>query len=139
MSSTSGIRTSSWRHSCAWVVVLALLFRGLVPLGYMPDFSKRGSGLFPITICSGYDRSTIFLDRDFNKVDAAKHGKGHSQHDDKTFCPFSVSSIFASADAPVLFWLALAFSFIVVSCTDFRLVRQRFFANTSSRSPPKFS
>jgi hypothetical protein len=139
MALTRGIRTSSWRRYCAWAVVWALAFRGLVPLGYMPDFSKRGSGFFPITICSGYDRETIFLDRNFNKADAAKHGNGHNQHDDKTFCPFSVSSIFASADNAALLWLALVFAFVVVFHTDFRLSRQRFFANTSSRSPPRFS
>jgi hypothetical protein len=139
MSLTSGIRTSSWRSYCAWAVILALVFRGLVPLGYMPDFSKGGAGFFPVTICSGYDRATIFLDQDFNKADAARHGKGDSGHDDTTFCPFGVSSIFAWAGVSALVWLALAFSFIVVFHADFRLGRQRFFANTSSRSPPQFS
>ena len=131
MSTAGRIRTLSSRSCFAWLVILALLFRGLVPLGYMPDFSKQAHGFFPITICSGYDRTTIFLDKDFNKVEPVGQGKTQHQHDDRTFCPFSVSSIFASAETPEFVSVALAFIFAVAVYTPFQLVRQRFFANTS--------
>lgn len=48
-----------------WVsnlLLLAFVVRGLVPVGYMPDFSAGSDGIFKVVICSAMSAKTIVLD-----------------------------------------------------------------------------
>jgi hypothetical protein len=69
------------------LVLLVLLFRSIIPAGFMPGQSARS--LVPLVICTGMGSATIYVSPD--KIPAVPHpGKGM----DNNACPFT--SVFAT-------------------------------------------
>src|ERR1700735_2137431 len=81
-----------------FTVFLALGLRSLIPVGYMPDFSGHGKGLFPIIICDGFEHIT----QDAHTPDCPMHS--HGSHGHSGLCPFGGSALvgFNPVIAPVL-------------------------------------
>jgi len=73
--------------------LLSFLFRSVIPVGYMPDFSGAGDGKFAVTICSAAG-NTSFL-----PFDLLDHS-GKSAPDDgagSQDCPFGMAATLALA------------------------------------------
>jgi hypothetical protein len=103
--------------------MLALLLRGLIPAGYMPDFSGHGV----LKICDGVHHQAA-------GQESGKSGGKESP------CPFSVGAVYdAPASHPPL-QIAAAFTMIRrPSSASFIHAKIRAFCNASPRSPPAFS
>ncbi|MBU6234365.1 MAG: hypothetical protein KGQ41_00840 [Alphaproteobacteria bacterium] len=52
-----------WREVFFNLAVMALVFRALIPVGFMPDFSAKGDSP-TLTICAGYDGYAHIPDTD---------------------------------------------------------------------------
>ncbi len=64
------------------LAMFAIFVRGLIPAGFMPDFSS--SKLYAITICSGMSTKTIYVHDD--KAPAGAHDE---KKDMAETCPFA--------------------------------------------------
>ncbi len=110
----------------AWVAVLALGLHGLIPVGYMPDFSQPG---FPqLVVCDGTDHH------------AMHHHAGHTGHAHGGVCPFAAAAIdgFGSLTAPVVAPPAYGLTDQVASLLPQPAI-SAVFSGASPRSPPSFS
>lgn len=120
-------RTTPVRTFFAWLVLLTLVLRSMVPVGYMPDFS--GKAAIPgIAICGS--GKTI--------PGTSKDAPGHIKRD--TPCDFSLNKSFSleGLNPPAL--ARLIFAFIgIITLTALFLQRQRVYGNTSPRAPPTLS
>jgi hypothetical protein len=129
----------AWRSCCAWIVVFALAFHGLIPVGYMPDFSRQAGQILPMTICSGF--GPMQMDADQHHMDHARNtGHNDQQNHNKVPCLFSLNSV-ASFDGLTIPFI-VAFIFVIISLLalpNFRILAQRAYGNASSRSPPLFA
>src|ERR1700761_6271897 len=78
-------------------VILTLGLRSLIPVGYMPDFSGQGKGLFPIVICDGLDHTQDSMGMDMPMDHPMPmhhhHSGGHGQNSD--LCPSGIGAIAA--------------------------------------------
>src|ERR1700733_9686881 len=70
----------SFRGVLIFTLIAALFIRGIIPLGYMPDFSKR-DGFPAIAICGGQAHYPV----------EPAHAKNGAP------CPFSVNAAFSLA------------------------------------------
>ena len=109
----------------AWLVLIVLGLRSLIPVGYMPDFSGHGT----LVMCDGTDHM---------HTAHGGHMGGHNGHAD--VCPFSAGAIFgfAGIKAPVIAPPVYAAEAAVLPAA-LPLVRDAEFGNASPRSPPFFS
>jgi len=111
-----------------YLALLAFGLRSLVPVGYMPDFSGTGKGLFPIMLCDGMEH----------------HHAGHHHHPDSDHhdgsCPFAASAMLASGNriAPLLVHAVYAFASPLLQTSQLS-TSPLDFGNVSPRSPPFFS
>ena len=127
-----------WRTTCAWIVIFALLFHGLIPVGYMPS-SFQGAGEFlPVRICGGLDTVATAIDKNFHRAD--EHQNKHSEHQqslDKSSCLFSLNAFTSLTGlAPPSFIVFLSSLIDRLTFSNFGLLRSRIYGNASSRSPP---
>ncbi|WP_114395273.1 DUF2946 family protein [Oleisolibacter albus] len=53
-------RRFRWLLSC--LLLGAMLLRGLVPVGMMPDLSRLSQGAIPLVICTGSGEMTVLMD-----------------------------------------------------------------------------
>lgn len=84
---------SLMRTRLCYLLLLALVFRALIPIGYMPNLKADG---ITVQICSNSQNKTIQLDADGKPVDPA-----HRQI--QKLCDFSINTIFIEAGVgPVL-------------------------------------
>lgn len=79
------------RRIASWLVLLALLVRGLIPVGFMPEVGALRHGVYAITVCSGSAQKNVIVDRDGNVVDPAGQGAPASGHPDDGPCLFALS------------------------------------------------
>jgi len=87
------------------VLLLALVARSLIPLGFMPGQAVK-DGLFPLVICSGASVQTVYLPA--SKIPGTPAGD-HHQADSHAACIFALNALFhGAAPAPTLPLLALA-------------------------------
>jgi hypothetical protein len=71
--------------SCLLLLALmGILVKGLIPLGFMPDFSKHAGTA--IVICSGIEQKTVYVDQDGQPAQDAGHQV-------KTPCDFAYTPI----------------------------------------------
>jgi len=115
----------------AWLVVAALAAHGLIPLGYMPDFSNRAAphaGVMPLVICSGHGPMTM---RPAQKPGSKLPPKSEAS----SICVFSLASLFTAA-APVFAGRLLAFAPVDITPADFLLAKDFYFGNAAPRAPP---
>ena len=116
------------RHECrAWLaglVIIALAFRGLIPVGYMPNIERPANAPFGITICGGM----------------AHHSQGSHDdqklHKDHEACPFSVNAIFAYGGGDMGFAVPYVAFILLCAFSAFVLSRARRFGNVAPRGPP---
>jgi hypothetical protein len=86
-----------------------LLFKVLVPVGFMPDMAALQHGIYKLTICTGSGAKEITVDQNQKPIDAGQKDSGHKTgKSGNTFCPFA--GIHGGA-IPVLI-LALALSLL---------------------------
>ena len=80
----------------AALLCLALLFKALVPLGYMPDTEALARGSLRIMICSAYGASPMVMETGGLHAMPMHHGMKHNdkthntmpQQNDDGFCAF---------------------------------------------------
>ena len=70
------------------LLCLTLIFRVLVPVGYMPDFEAMRHGIVRITICTGYGTQVLALDKDGGKK-PGHHSDGDDGKLSHQLCPFA--------------------------------------------------
>jgi hypothetical protein len=68
------------------LLLLALIVRSLIPVGFMPG--QTDSGKVQIVICSGYGEQTIYVDKDQAPPGMPDHETSHDQKN-KSVCTFS--------------------------------------------------
>ena len=59
-----GFRYDAIKQWVANLLLIALMLRALVPVGYMPDFAAAAKGEYKVVICSAAGSKTISLDAD---------------------------------------------------------------------------
>ena len=119
----------------AGVLCFVLLFKMLVPAGFMPDMNALQHGVYKITICSADGAKNIWVDKDQQSGD----GKAAPAH--KTgkmggaFCPFagvnaSIIPVVALILTMLLLWRRSRYAFAADPLSSF--------STTSSwpRAPP---
>ena len=135
-------RDSFYRSGLAAILVVALLLRGLIPAGMMPDF-RAPNGVIRLVICTGYGPMELPADQATGqpvKADpSAPASPLHHPVETHDLCPFAGG--FVLADVPALVLLALLVPLVrgvvfypaplVARC---RAVYPRWFA----RGPPGF-
>jgi len=87
-------------------VLAAFLCRALLPVGFMPEFSKAANGALggmQMVICSGYMEKTITVSADHDPA------APHDQAAKKDACPFAVGSG-GALPAPILALLPVLLS-----------------------------
>lgn len=89
------LRTRDMRAFLVWCALLAYSLQAFIPIGYMPDLGALQKGLIRLTICTGYGRDTIFVDKTNQpgkKSDDARQTRAQDH-----ICPFGQAPL---ADAP---------------------------------------
>lgn len=73
---------STLKHyrALSWLVLAAILLRGLIPAGMMPGAAKADNRLFPLVICTSYGTSTVMVGAD--KIPDAPPLPDHSTHEE---------------------------------------------------------
>lgn len=85
------------RHALGvlWALLLALVLRGFVPPGYMPDTGALEKGRVALTLCTAAGTvSTVFLSLTGEREDASRHGEQAASGMD---CPYGLLTHVASA------------------------------------------
>lgn len=78
-----------------WVLLLALMLRGFVPAGYMPDASALEKGRIELTFCTaGGTVSTVFLSLNDDQANTSHQGEKAASGLD---CPYGLLTHVASA------------------------------------------
>jgi hypothetical protein len=73
-----------------WLLVASVLFRSLIPAGYMPSASDK-EHFFNIVICTGTGAQTIAVD-DSGQPVKQDHSEHQKQTDHKATCPFALNA-----------------------------------------------
>ncbi|AMG35222.1 DUF2946 family protein [Achromobacter xylosoxidans] len=79
----------SWHAHCVlWALLLALVLRGFVPPGYMPDTRALENGRVTLTLCSAAGTvSTVLLSLTDERKESARHGEQAASGMD---CPYGL-------------------------------------------------
>ncbi len=110
------------RSSLTILLMAALVLRGLIPVGYMPEFSAKVD-VPSIRICGG----------------THNHGEDPA-HNKEAPCPFSVNAAFSFAGVQGPAFAALIIFYIVtLTALALNITPLRRFGNASPRAPPLFS
>ncbi len=124
-------------RAIATLLCLTLLFKVVIPVGFMPDMDALQHGVYKITICSGYHHAEMLVDDHQKPVNDS--GKNETSHKTSktitTLCPFaginsSALPVAILALALLLFWRELLFR----PKTD--VIRSVSLASAWPRGPP---
>lgn len=90
---------TSWHASgVLWALLLALVLRGFVPPGYMPDPRGRDDGRIALTLCTSAGTvSTVLLSLTDKRDDTSRHGGPSASGLD---CPYGLLAHDGSAPPP---------------------------------------
>ena len=133
------LRQSKLRMVFAWLLIVALLMRGFMPAGFMPDIG-RVAGAFPIKICSSYGIKTILV----SALEFATKGQNtvpseeamHKHHD----CLLCAAPVQVTGDAPSIFLhMVLFFAIALTFISWLGVTRRRYEAAAAPRAPPAIS
>lgn len=116
----------------AWLLLVALLLRSLVPVGYMPDFANlRHQAGLSIMPCHGADAVAM------PQTAPSDHGGQQEKHKHSS-CIFALGGIFsfAGVSAPVLVPLLYA-GFVFYLIGAMRILPQRRYGFAFARAPPR--
>jgi hypothetical protein len=111
-------------------LLLTLLFRSIIPAGFMPGQSAHS--LVPLVICSSTGSSTIYVSPD--KIPAVPH---HEKAMDNNACPFA--PVFATgllSFAPVIIYALIDGTAVALHRAEF-LPSGAVFKPWFSQAPPK--
>lgn len=114
----------------SWLLIAAMLVRGLVPVGFMPDMD--GIGVMAIRICSSAGLQTIYI-----KTSPEEHPVTAAQHNQCALCAAPVLSGAVTQEALATFigFLILA----TIAAGWILLTHRRFYVIASPRAPPSVS
>jgi len=94
----------------ASLLCLTLLFKVVIPVGFMPDMEALGRGVLTITICSSVGAKEILVDQNLKEVDkSGPHNNQGKNHQD--VCPFGAAPQTALTAAIFIFGLLSLFIF----------------------------
>jgi hypothetical protein len=119
--------SASVRRLAAGLLLLAVLLRGMVPAGFMPDLDALKRGVFAISVCSGGAYKDILVDAEGVPVEAPA-SPGGDHHGDEAPCWYAASS-------PLV-------ALVLLSCVLLLLIRPRRawrLATPSGCDPPSLS
>lgn len=133
------LRQSKLRMVFAWLLVAAMLMRGFMPAGFMPDLG-RAAGTFPIKICSSYGIKTILVSAiDFATKDQKPRQSEdamHKHHD----CLLCAAPVQATGNATsILLETVLFFATVLAFVCWLGATRHRYEAAAAPRAPPAIS
>jgi len=139
MLSTNYLHKLAWRACCAWLIIFALIFNGLIPAGFMPDISRQAGRLFAVTICTGSGPIEITVNKDLHRVDGKQTKSNENQQSHNHIpCIYSLNST-ASFDglgiSPVIAFIFLLLGTLAL-LIQVTVPGSRIYGNASSRSPP---
>jgi hypothetical protein len=72
-----------------WLLCFTLLFKVVVPVGFMPDLRALQHGIYKIKICSSFGSQNIFVDQNQNPVDGDHQNTDHKSEKAGPICPFA--------------------------------------------------
>jgi hypothetical protein len=117
------------------LVMLALLVRAFIPLGYMPGMAKT-DGTFQMVVCSLDGPKTITVDLAFDPESSEKHEAASQDH-----CVFALLGHITPCDDNGLYAAraSLNDSTLLVSLDDQYTPSVRLAGQAQPRAPPLFS
>jgi len=119
-----------------WLLLAALILRGLMPLGFMLDTAGIQGGhlaSLPVKICSSFGLKTVWLDQKTNKKPEQQIAQ---QHD----CVLCAAPVTTTGLAPDNFLHKTLFAAIVLTFVAWLgATRHRYNAAAAPRAPPAFS
>lgn len=86
----------SLRHWVSWTLLVCMMLRALVPVGYMPDFAAAAKGTFKVVICTSEGARTVTVALDGDQQHQQKPGKSHE------LCPFGAAPATGTLPAPAV-------------------------------------
>ncbi len=124
------LRQSNWREMMLWLLVMAMVMRAVLPVGFMPVIGQDASGF--ITICS----SGSFKQIPATDADGQQPATLMPSHD-CVLCAAPVQAAGSDFISQILavFFAALALHFIIW----FGLKHRHYNASAAPRAPPHYS
>lgn len=121
-------RQNDLRSFFAGLLLVAYLFKAIIPVGYMPDMSAASKNLFSITICTADGPQSINVGKDVPAHDKSK----------TNFCPFAgaTQSFVLALYAPLL--VTVFFAELKHFIAPDVSVLKTFRTPTQARAPPTF-
>ncbi len=132
------LRRSGRVKAVLWLLALALLIRGLMPAGFMPNIAKDAA--FPITICSAQGAKTILVaaaDYLTKKTKDTPSDTSLQKQHDCVLCAAPVQA--AGSDGLLHPDAVLFFVAILTFITWLGVCRARYEAAAAPRGPPFIS
>jgi hypothetical protein len=122
----------------SWIVVASLLFRGLIPAGYMPNTANPGH-FFQMVICTANGVQTIAVDE--NGQPAKQPPEDHQQKKAHKACPFALAAHATTPPAdPMLQPIGAAdYTTVLFTAPATRLATTTLRKSAPPRAPPLFS
>jgi hypothetical protein len=129
--------TASFSLYVVLCLILAVMLRAMIPVGYMPDLKTNQP--FKIVVCTLNGPKTVIVDSSFDPAAKGDHRSYPSIKDHNGPCDFSINTAFIS-NTPYTFTVAEQIAFlkrVPVLKTD-AVTTNWFFGNAASRAPPVF-
>jgi hypothetical protein len=84
------MRSLSSNRFIAMLLCIALMFRVIVPAGFMPDMAAMQHGMYKIRICTGYgpQNMNMSVDQGQKQTDSGKTDTDHKS-EKHSLCPFA--------------------------------------------------
>ena len=123
------------------LALLAILVRGLVPIGYMPDFGTHRGGMMPLRICTGDGFAAIDVPTDKYGMPGKSAPGGHSNsHHTTAPCDFAIGHVLGFEFGYAALFVFLAFALLgLFESVKFSILPCRYFGDMAARAPPLFS
>ena len=118
-----------------WLIVASVVFRGLIPAGYMPGAPEAGH-VFKVVICTGYGSQTMVVDDHGQPIKKdSKHSKNH-----KIPCPFALNTHATTPSVPVAqVGMAVVYTDLLFPAPAAHPATAMLRKTAPARAPPLFS
>jgi hypothetical protein len=135
---SASIRRLFTKRSLMTVLVMALVLRGMIPVGFMADASAPKNTLLPITICTGFGPKTVFLDQQgvSHTSDQPAHHQQTGEAHAKAPCAFATGNIFTVADAATALATPEFFTPNISWPPENLFITAHYSGNAAPRAPP---
>ena len=127
---------SNWlRRCCAWLVLLAILVKAFIPMGYMPDMKALEKGVLQIIICTANGFEAINVTSPQTNPD--KSNPSNAPHKSKAdVCPYGAAPLQALIAPPVQLLQNIFLPVLIFQIFQERLISHAFFSPAQPRAPP---